>query len=171
MNMEPDGTATTRPLTLGPMEAYLAAEAISRGFPDEGVALLRRAYETVWGLNHDPFGQSLFYEPASGRAAGWRSHMTAFGAWDAVAAISGFQVDVPRRTLFFDPHVPSAMHGEFHGPVFAPGFWGWVDYSDATGTGTLTIRNVFTAPDAAPQQFERIARRVGPNGRPLGGQG
>lgn len=170
MSMVLDGSATTRPLTLGPMEAYLAGEAISRGFPDEGVGLLRRAYETVWGLNHDPFGQSLFYDSATGREAGWRSHMTAFGAWDALAALSGFQVDVPRRTLFIDPRVPSSMHGEFHGPVFAPGFWGWVDYSDVTGTGSLTIRRAIGGPDGAPLQFERIARRVGPDGRAVGGQ-
>jgi alkylated DNA nucleotide flippase Atl1 len=170
MSLAADSAASTRPLTMGPMEAYLAGEVISRGLPDQGLALLRRAYEAAWGLNHDPFGQSLFYDPATGRAAGWRSHMTAFGAWNAVAAVSGFQADVPRRTLFVNPRIPSSMHGELHMPVFAAGFQGWLDYSDATGTGTLTIRTVASEPGDPALQFDRIARRVGRDGRALGGE-
>jgi len=47
----------------------------------------------------------------------------AMSSWTLLLAFSGFRLDVPRREMGFDPRTAT---GEWHGPFFAPGVWGYL---------------------------------------------
>lgn len=173
MEVETDGSPHTSTCFILQNEPYLGCEAIYTGFADAGLDMLSRVYQASFSINKNPWDQSLAYKAPSGQKGGLRCYMTAPATWHALPALTGFSLDLPNETLYLDPHIPAAMNGELHVPLFSPAFWAWLDYSEAASTGTLRIVKTFPG-DAAtttsqPENvIRRIAKRVGYDGKPVG---
>ena len=166
MMVADDGTRTTSPVAMGLMEAYFGCLAITAGRPDDGLAILRRCHQAAWGVNHDPWNQSLAYDPVTGRASGWPGHMSAFAAWNALASITGGSVDWKRGVLYLDPSIPKVMDGRLRAPMFDRRLWAEINYDDRTGTGTVTVLRMAREDDDTTPTLKAVARRRTPDGAP-----
>ncbi len=163
------GEDTTSPVAMGSMETYLGVLAIAVGLPDDGLDVLRRCYETVWGVNHDPWNQALAYDPVTGRAIGWGGHMSAVSAWNALDALHGMQIDWPAGTMVFDPRAPRSLDGRLRVPVFDSRIWGELEYDDRLGTASLRVLHVMPSvagEDATTPTLRSLARRRAADGTP-----
>jgi uncharacterized protein (DUF608 family) len=166
MEVSPEGTLVNNQCFILQDEPYVGCEAIYRGLVDAGLEMLSRVYQVAFELNKNPWDECLNYGAPGGEQRGLRSYMTAPAAWHVLPALAGFSLDLPGKTLFLDPKVPSSMHGELHIPIFSQTFWAWLDYSSATSTGTLKIVRVF--PAQGQQTIERVVKYMDFNGNPVG---
>ena len=166
MLVDGDGAPTTSPVAMGLMEAYLGCLAITAGRPDDGLAILRRCHQAAWGVNHDPWNQSLAYDPVTGRASGWPGHVSAFAAWNALASITGASVDWERGVLYLDPSIPKELDGRLRAPVFDRRLWAEIGYDDRAGTATVTVLRVMRGDDGTTPTLKAVARRRAADGAP-----
>jgi hypothetical protein len=114
------------------------------------------------------------FEEALGKAPTWgvgrqqgALPSIAQASWCLLPALGGLSFDLPAEILYFDPHLPSALNGELHIPVFTPAFVGWLDYNKSNSAGALTIRKI-TDPAVSGRFIRRVARNVGEDGKPVG---
>ncbi|MGI8906566.1 MAG: GH116 family glycosyl-hydrolase [Candidatus Sumerlaeaceae bacterium] len=147
----------------GLLQAYLGAEAILLGAVDLGIEMFARAQEVSTRVQHSPWRQALTATVPEGTKPRLRSHMSSPAAWTVLPALSGAFLDVPTKTLYLDPKVPSSLPDhEITIPVFTSAFWGWLDYNADTSTGTLAVTKVF--PAFANFEIARVAQRQDVNG-------
>lgn len=166
MEVSPAGTLVTNQCFLLQDEPYIGCQAIYRGMPDAGLDVLSRVYEVAFNKNKNPWDQSLNYTAPTGEQRGLRSYITSPATWHALHALAGFSLNLPERTLYLNPQVPTSMNGQLHIPIFSPVFWGWLDYNAHTQTGSFRILKVFA--EHGEQSIDRIVKYVGFNGKSVG---
>ena len=153
--------------TAGLLQAYLGAEAIRLGAVDLGLGIFSRAEEIADRVQSSPWQQPLAATVPEGTKPRLRSHMSTPAAWSALGALSGAVLDIPSKTLFLDPKIPSEMSDhEITIPVFTPAFWAWLDYNSDDSTGTLAITKVF--PGYESLEIERVVQRQTADGKMVG---
>jgi len=135
MEVTPEGDIFTPTCFVLQHTPFLACEAIYLGHVDDGFDVVRRIYEAAWEINHSPWDLSLVYESPGGRQASLLTYMTATSVWHLIPALTGMTVDLTSDTLLFWPNA------EYHGPVFFPTFWAWLNC--ANGRATLRVVKVF----------------------------
>jgi len=166
VEVDRDGTVAkgvrTMPLLV---QAFLGVEALAAGKADLGLQVLRRTYDVATGVNKLTWRQPGNVAVPDGTSPRVRSHTASLGAWAAMQALSGTAIDVPTKTLFVSPSVPSDFQGEIMVPVFTTAFWGWLDYSSAESTGTLAVTKVMSGFEDF--EFQRVARGTGADGKLL----
>lgn len=163
MEVTTEGLEVVHDCYLAQLEPYVGCEAIYLGDPDGGLDVISRMYDVAYKVSANAWGQSLNYHSPEAGQSRLRSYMTAPATWHVLPALTGIALDVPNKTMFFNPQIPTAMKGELHVPVFTPIFWGYLDYSAADRHGTLAITKVF--PEHGERTIERIARHVDVDGR------
>lgn len=132
----------------------MGCEAIYRGFVDGGLEVLRGVYHCAWEKNRSPWDQGLAHRAPGGRPSGLRTYMTCPTTWHVLNALSGVTLDVPSKTLYISPRVPSETQ-ELHIPVFLGTFWAWVDFVPARGVLSLRIVKAFADGE---HEFTQVAR-------------
>lgn len=153
------GAGTETPLSL--CEPYFGFEAFYNGGADDGLEMLHRTYQAAWQINSNPWEQAFTYTSPEGQKGRLKSHPSASATWGVIPAMTGFAVDLPGKTIYFDPHIPKVMGDELHVPVFTPSFWGWIDRGNGT-TSTLRVIKVF--PEWGAHEIAKVARRVNSRG-------
>jgi len=154
MEVTEDGRLATSSCFMLQHEPYLGCEALYRGFADDGLEVLRRVYYCAWEKNRNPWEQSLCYTAPGGAQGGLRTYMTCPTTYHVLNALSGITLDVPAKTLFVSPRLPSDLQG-LHLPVFLADFWGWLDYVPAKHLLRFTVTKAL---GDAPHEFTTVAR-------------
>ena len=57
--------------------------------------------------------------------------------------LTGITIDVPKQTLYVNPHVGDSLLNELHMPVFLSQTWLWVDYVPAKRTLRIKVTRSF----------------------------
>jgi hypothetical protein len=70
-------------------------------------------------------------------------------SWWLLQAIEGFALDMPSNTLVLAPTLPAGWKS-LSAPLFAPTFWGWMEYRPSPRGATLEFRLDRFLPTAAP---------------------
>ena len=123
-------------------EPYIGCEAIYEGLTDDGLDVIKRVYDTAWGLNHNPWQQYLAYSAPQGGEIILQSYMTCPTTWHVISALAGGSLDVDGKTLFLSPRVGKSLP-ELHMPVYFSKFWGRLDYTPADGKLTFKVTKSF----------------------------
>ncbi|MBI2933018.1 MAG: discoidin domain-containing protein [Planctomycetes bacterium] len=134
------GAPTSFPIAC---ESFLGCEAIYQGYVQDGLETIRRVYETAWELDRNPWDVSFAYDARHGYPMDHPRPVSASAVWNVLPALAGTTVDLTRGTLHFKPN------GEYHGPLFFPTFWAWLDC--APGAARIHVLQVFK-----PHTFVRV---------------
>lgn len=160
------GGRPSSPLTVTPpLAAHVGCEAVAVGQTTQGLQVLHQLMDTAWGQARNPWGQALFAYVADARPAGSGSTAAAAAAWSALAAVTGFAYFPADGTAVFEPRTVPEMQGRLSAPVFTPAFWGWIDYSEKSTSGTLKVLRVMAGNEN--RVVRRVVRQTGPRGETL----
>ena len=139
----PDPAAATPKREPTPFLTAEAALHALRGQADLGLAIMRGLdYQLVEGA-HSPWQYPAFLPrdilaegivPFSGGPT-----ITSPASWFYLAAIEGLALDVRAGRLTVAPRLPAAWRS-LEAPVFAPTFWGWLEYRPGRNRTTLIFR-------------------------------
>jgi len=171
MEVTDGGECATEACFLLQHEPYIGCEAIYQGYTDGGLEVLRRVYHCAWIKNKSPWDQSLAYSAPTGVQGGLRSYMTCPTTWHVLNALSGVTLDVPGKTLYISPRLPTGERS-LDVPVFLGTFWARVRYNPAEQKLQFEVTKTFgdrraDLPDgeadssdtaSAPIEFTHIAR-------------
>jgi uncharacterized protein (DUF608 family) len=141
----PDGKMPYRKLWgwLPHSRVYFSGTGFYFGLKDEAFGMLERLEEVVAVGNGDNrWDQRLFYEPDTGKQHWGRFYMTAPATWYVYQALLGYFWDKPAGVLGLVPNLPARLL-PFAGPVFVPGFWGWLQITEGPTRLTLQILKRF----------------------------
>lgn len=108
-------------------EPYLGCEAIYECYTDDGLEVIKRIYDAVWLVNHNPWQQPLSFQAPSGEQGGLVSYMTCPTTWHVLNALSGITLDLTKQMIYISPRVGNSLT-ELHIPVYLAKFWLWLDY-------------------------------------------
>lgn len=135
MEVTPDGQVFTKTCFVLQHEPYLGCESIYLDYVDDGIDVIKRVYDAAWDLNWSPWDCPLNIEAPHGRQSWLLTYMTTTAVWHVLPALAGMSVDLPGGILHFAPRT------SYHGPVFFPTFWGWLDCDE--GDATLRVLKAF----------------------------
>ncbi len=122
--------------------ALLSGSAMLFGMEREGWDLLEAMHENIMAANGpDPWDQSLYYNPITGRHDWGVFYMSAPASWLAYQALIDTSYDVPSKTLTLRPTACAKVSpGRF--PVLCPAFWGMGEVSPDGDHVSLLIERV-----------------------------
>lgn len=122
--------------------------AIQQNQPDAGVSLLQRLDATRNNSLQEMWNTPLRFEAATGEFAGGASGPTQAIDWNLIAALEGFDYDPTQDRMTLSPKIPGTWR-TLSAPVFAPIFWGHLDFKPLAHGALLTFRlDRFIAPPA-----------------------
>jgi len=150
MEVTPNGKVHTQICFVLQHEPYLGCEAIYQGYVDDGLDVIQRVYEAAWELNWSPWDCSLNYESPHGRQSWLLTYMTATATWHVLPALAGLTLDLGAGELHFRPRTA------YHGPVFFPTFWGWLDCDE----GRATVRVLKVIKPGVLARVNGVAQRL-----------
>jgi uncharacterized protein (DUF608 family) len=116
------------------------ALGFTRNRADGSLGLLQRLAATRWEVQRSPWVASANYATKTGNneTPGVVS-AASMADWCVNAALNGFVWDAFAQELTLDPDLPGTWRS-LTAPVFAPGFWGMLQYRPTARGGLLTFR-------------------------------
>lgn len=120
----------------------LCGNAFLYGQEQAGYDLLKRMEDTMRSVNGDPWDESLYYMPESGKLDWGVFYMTAPSCWLAFQAFAGFDYNAVTNTLRLKPAAQKVL-GACTLPVFTPGVWGALKVSADGRNLQFTVTSVF----------------------------
>ncbi len=110
------------------------------GTPTEGVALLERLNTPRDDALKSPWQTPVYFRADTGRSesAGLAS-VTHAADWNALYALEGFTFNAEEAQMALDPQMPGTWRN-LSAPLFAPTFWGNVEFKPTARGGVLTLR-------------------------------
>jgi len=140
LDVDPDGLLPEgRRCWLLHAVAYQAALYTLRGHVDTGLALMQKIDRMIVEQARSPWNISLLFRADTGQPAGMRRHIAAPASWFCFYALLGLALDLPQARLTLAPHLPTGWK-TLSAPLFAPGFWAWMDYRPGPARTRLTFR-------------------------------
>ena len=136
-----------------------AVLAITRRKPEIGVALLRCLDEARNNVLYSPWQSPGRFAADTGEVAPFEGSSIAQAEdWNALAPMEGFAIDLTSGQLSLSPQIPGNWRS-LSAPVFAPTFWGSMEYHPTArgGVTSLRIDRLIALPAATP------TKRFGPS--------
>ena len=113
--------------------------AIQQNQPDAGVALLYRLETSRLVTLREVWNTPLQFRADTGESASGGYGPTQAGDWNLLYALEGFGYDPSLGRLTFSPKIPGSWR-TLSAPVFAPTFWGHIEFKPLVHGGLLTFR-------------------------------
>lgn len=116
-----------------------AAFAVGRGKPEAGVALWERLDTFRSETLRSPYQSPAYFNKKGGPNALPLSSLAHAADWNLLPALEGFRLDLFEGLLVLSPRIPGTWRS-LTAPVFAPTFWGRLDYKPTARGGSITLR-------------------------------
>lgn len=139
MEVRPDGMIQTPDCTTATAIMAQAALYTIRGQVDAGLDLMHTLDRTLTEKQHSPWQWPQTFNATDGSPGNERSSVASPASWNYLAALEGFCLDVPAGRLTIAPRLPAGMKS-LAAPLFAPTFWGWLEYRPGKTRSTLLFR-------------------------------
>lgn len=107
--------------------AFQATLYAQRGYPDEALALLARIDRALVERIQRPWQPPLWVQADTGTSSAESSGLAGASSWSLLYALAGFGLDIPAGRLILAPRLPRDLKA-LSLPLFAPTFWGWLEY-------------------------------------------
>ncbi len=116
-----------------------AALYMQQGQPQAGMALLERLNTTVNNALRAPWQLPLAFRADTGQAdGGGQASVTGAADWNLLYALEGFTFNAQRAQMTLVPQMPGTWRS-LSAPLFAPTFWGSVEFKPTARGGVLTL--------------------------------
>lgn len=119
--------------------AYQAALLALRGRPDAGLAWMQRIDHALVERARSPWQVPLWLRADNGQSVEMGQHLSAPASWHYLYALTGFSLDLPQARMTLAPRLPTPWKS-LTVPLFAPGFWAWMDWRPGPTRARLAFR-------------------------------
>lgn len=117
-----------------------AVVSITRRQPDYAVGLLRRLDDTSSNILLSPWQSPGEFSTLTGKTARFEGAQLGHAAdWNLLAPLEGFAIDLNSGQFSLSPQIPGNWRS-IAGPIFAPTFWGRMEFRPTARGGTVTLR-------------------------------
>jgi hypothetical protein len=114
--------------------------SVSQRLPEAGVSLLQRLDDLQNNTLRSPWQSPLIVRTDTGQPpTPGPASMTHAADWSVLNALEGFTVDLSAGQLKLSPQIPGTWR-TLRAPVFAPTFWGRLEFKPTARGGLLTFR-------------------------------
>ena len=125
-------------------ETFQASAYLMRGRKNEAYALMEKIHNTLYHFIQSPFNFSKSYSSENASISNRgdnikHSSVTTPASWNFLYAIEGLKLNLPEGSISFQPQMPKGQTA-ISAPIFAPTFWGWMDYSITRDKSVLSFQ-------------------------------